>query len=206
MQREVNSMNATFIHHHIVLTVENVDTLRGGQLHNLLDAERRASYLRKISEGKFDITIVAPPCNKHSRAVFANTDGPRPIRDFWNPRGMPTLTAEERILADESNTLLDFAVQAVQAAAKASEAATSWRIPRAVMEFPEDLGEAKLGIPASAWQLDSLKLTGDMGMTRGAIFQCEWDEIDYQKPTGLLTSIPELIEHEGFLQGLADIY
>ena len=103
----------------------NVDTLRGGQEHNLLCKERRGGFLTKIRSGQFDLTVVAPPCNKHSRAVFANTEGPKPIRDYWHPRGFSTLTAEERILADESNDLLDFAIECVEAVAEAAEKATS---------------------------------------------------------------------------------
>ena len=199
--QEIEALNSELLHHHITLVMENVDTLRGGQSHNLLCKQRRDEYIQKIKDAKYDLTVIAAPCNKHSRAVFANSDGPKPIRDFWHPRGFKDLPAEARILADESNTLLDFGVQAIEAVAEAMAKAVSWRTPRALFEFPEDLGEAKLGTPASAWQETRLVKAGQQGMDRGAVFQCEWAEITYQKPTGLMTNIREIVAHEGFYAG-----
>ena len=70
-----------------------------------------------------------------------------------------------------------------------------------MLEFPEDLGEALLGTPASAWQVERLKKTAMKGMVRGGIFQCEWADVNYQKPTGLLSNVPELAQHKGFYEG-----
>lgn len=54
------------------LSMEEIDTMRGGMCHNLLDHGISANYLSRISEGCFDVVIVAPPCNTFTRAVFAN--------------------------------------------------------------------------------------------------------------------------------------
>ena len=82
-------------------------------------------------------------------------------------------------------------MDAVEAAASSAQS-ESWRKTRGLLEFPEDLGRAALGDAASIWQYT--KLRNVAGMTRGAIFQCQWSNADYSKPTGLLTSIPEFFD------------
>ena len=41
-------------------TIEEVDTLRGGQAHNLLDPSVRARLLGRIRAGEFDMVLIAP--------------------------------------------------------------------------------------------------------------------------------------------------
>ena len=75
----------------IALKVEltEVDTLRGGAAHNLLDSSICDHYLALVEKGHYHIVILAPPCNTFPRAVFANRAGPAPIRDRTHPRGFP---------------------------------------------------------------------------------------------------------------------
>ena len=74
---------------HMTLALEEIDTLRGGLAHNLLEPEAQSSFIRRVSEGEFDLVIVTPPCNTFSRAVFQADDGPKPVRDKQWPKGFP---------------------------------------------------------------------------------------------------------------------
>ena len=60
--------------------------------------------------------------------------------------------------------------------------------PRALgwLEFPEDLGECRHGVPSSIWSWEKVLDLASLGYLRGAIYQCEWAPVDYRKPTGLL--------------------
>ena len=93
------------------LVIDEVDTLRGGIDHNLLLAEKQDFYVQKVKAKEYDIVIATPPCHTFSRAVFANRDGPRPVRDALHPRGFPWLEGSKRKLADEGNVLADFTVE-----------------------------------------------------------------------------------------------
>ena len=195
IQSALVTLNASLLHHEVQLAITNVDTKRGGLDHNLLDQNRQDSFLSKILAQDFDVVLVTPSCNKHSRAVFANRNGPAPVRDFHHPRGFPNNTPTMQKEADESDALLDFSVRALEAAADAAERAEGWRTTRAWFEFPEDLGEALGGTPASAWQRTDLQALSSRGFSRGALFQCEWAEVNYAKPTGTISDIPQFNSH-----------
>ena len=78
----------------------------------------------------------------------------------------------------ETNTLIDFTIEALR---EASTARTlGW------LEFPEDLGECSHGVPSSFWSWEKVLDLASLGYFRGAIYQCEWAPMDYRKPTGLL--------------------
>ena len=49
----------------------------------------------------------------------------------------------------EANVLCDFAIEALGVQARAGG--------KGLLEFPEDLGDAKMGKPASLWQLQNMK-------------------------------------------------
>eukprot|EP00974_Lingulodinium_polyedra_P020183 1950440-Lingulodinium_polyedra.AAC.1 len=85
---------------------------------------------------------------------------------------------------------MSFGVQALRAAAQARQQ-QEWRRTRGLLEHPEDLGEAPRGDPASIWQFkEPQELTVSSDYFRGALFQCELAEVDYSKPTGILTDVP----------------
>ena len=186
----------------IELQLIEVDTLRGGLDHNLLDEGKRTEFLSRISAGEFDVVMVAPPCNTYTRAVFREGPGPKPIRDKTWPRGFPWLEGDARVRAEEGNVLVDFAISALAAAASATHS-EEWRCTRGWLEFPEDLGAAHLGQPASIWQRSDLREIP--GLTRHAIFQCEWAPVDYSKPTGLLTDIVNFFDGKSSYPGWPDI-
>ena len=85
---------------------------------------------------------------------------------------------------------MDFTVDCLLAAEHL--ACTIWA------EFPEDLGTAEKGDPASLWQRPELRNTG---MVRGALFQCEWCDAPYAKPTGIITNCSKFYEDSRFYQG-----
>ena len=45
----------------ILLTIEQIDTLRGGLEHNLLEPAAQDSYTGRITNAEFDLVIVPPP-------------------------------------------------------------------------------------------------------------------------------------------------
>ena len=137
------------------------------------------------------MVIVTPPCNTFSRAVFANRRGPAPVRDWQWPRGFPWLAAASREAAEGANELVDFSVRLLQAAAQAPPR-DGWRRCRGLLEHPEDLGSAALGEPASIWQWPEVVALGELGYRRVALYQCQWADVDYAKPTALLSTVPEL--------------
>ena len=92
--------------------------------------------------------------------MFANRAGPKPIRDRQYPRGFPWLEAKSRQLADEGNSLADFTVDLIWAATAAGVIL--------FVEFPDDLGKAQLGTPASLRQRGDLKAVAEGKLWRGA--------------------------------------
>ena len=71
------------------------------------------------------------------------------------------------------------------------------------LEYPEDLGATARGVPASLWQLPAAKALSHKGYHRGALYQDEWADVDYLKPTGLLTSAQRIRDEPDFVHGLA---
>eukprot|EP00973_Karenia_brevis_P066336 9219769-Karenia_brevis.AAC.1 len=62
-----------------------MDLLIGKHDHDILDDEIWTKTLEEIALGRYDVQLVTPPCNTHSRAVFANTGGPAPLRSRQYP-------------------------------------------------------------------------------------------------------------------------
>ena len=172
------------------LRVEEADVLRGGPLHDLFSSARRKDYLMDIRSGRHAATIIAPPCETHTRARHANRNGPPPLRSHAWPRGLPNLTPAQQEQVRRSNLLADFAIEAFETAVQSGVLA--------VLEFPEDLGPARLGHPASLWQSARLQGLKEAGAVRGAIYQDAFDKLSYLKPTGLITTIPLLIDDARF--------
>ena len=76
--------------------------------------------------------------------------------------------------------MVDFSIQALAAVAYHG---LGW------LEFREDLGECKHGVPASVWNWPSLTELAKVGYLRGALYQREWSSINFRKPTGILSNI-----------------
>ena len=143
-----------------------------------------------LSNGKFDAAIITPPCNTHSRALFANKWGPRPYRSRRYPMGFPWLEGAIKAKIETANKLIEVAFRLAEAAYRGN---TPY-----IIEHPEDLGKAQLGYPASIWQLERCaKLAKDTGAVTGALYQChslgapkEKAVADYPKPTRLMGTCP----------------
>ena len=102
-----------------------------------------------------------------------------------HPWGFPWLSASDRIKCDLSNKLILFTIDALKAAMEV-EFTVAQKRTRGFLEFPEDLGKANLGEPASIWQLPELCIEG---MKRQAFQQCVAAGTPYQKPTGVYSDI-----------------
>ena len=170
----------------MTITTENVDILRGGASHDLLDSRTRERLLIDISGGMYDLVLAAPPCRTFSRALFSDHSWPQPLRDFVHPRGYEGLCPADQKKIEGDNCLVDFALQALRTAGENS--IMGW------LEFPEDLGECKIGVPASIWQLPAARSLAKLGFRRCAIHQCHFAEVDYAKPTGFLTNVEALLK------------
>lgn len=140
--------------------------------------------MKRIRNNEFDLILASPPCDTFSRVKFANSLGPRPVRDAAHPRGLPDLTSYEQKLVETGSILVDFTLEAAHLQME--------NVPGMfVLEHPEDLGRVKSGYmanarPASIWQWPALLdlLDDDRCWTAG-IRQSDFGT-PYVKPTRLL--------------------
>ena len=65
-----------------------------------VDQDFQQELMEQVSAGRFSALLVSPPCNTWSRAVWANTLGPRPIRNSLHPLGCPWLSHANKEKAD----------------------------------------------------------------------------------------------------------
>ena len=140
-----------------------------------------------IRDKVFRALLASPPCDSFTRAKMANCNGPRPVRDFDNPRGLPHLTWAEKRTVMLANSLVDFTLELFELHCRGD-------LSVAVLEHPEDLGAVTHGPfyqcrPASIWQfpalLNVLKLPGVITV---GLRQCDFGT-PYVKPTRLLLKV-----------------
>jgi hypothetical protein len=111
--------------------------------------------------------------------------GPPPLRSRRHPWGIPSVTGTARELLETANEQLRATFGTLEAAMAASPACL------AVFVHPEDLGEARLGSPASPWHLEELRQWANKRMMhRKATFPCEYGCEKAAYPTGILISEP----------------
>ena len=60
------------------LEFHEVDTLVGGEDHDLTDPVIQGKWIQRVEDGEFDILIHSPPCGSWSRANWANNLEPQP--------------------------------------------------------------------------------------------------------------------------------
>ena len=184
----------------IQVHVEELEILRGGDEHNLLDVARQGDIIQSIASGNWDLILAAPPCNTFSRAVFGDRRPPNPVRDQQWPWGFPWLSSTAWSKAKAGNELLAFSIRCMQAVIRARDSA-SFPMVHGWLEFPEDLGSASLGEPASRWQLPEARALEGQVFRRGSLYQCDWADLEYAKPTGVLTTIRICWSHDCFYLG-----
>jgi hypothetical protein len=127
------------------LETYEVDLLRAGPSHDLTIQAVRDTWIHTARQATFK--IVTPPCSSFSRAPWANSNGPSPVKGTARPRGLPWLSTANRAKADLHNTLVDFSLDI-------TEETTPWQVT--LLGHPEDLGRARgkgpEARPASIWQ------------------------------------------------------
>ena len=191
---------AAHSHLGVQLHVEELDILRGGKDHDLLDSSRQRDIIQSIRSGKWNLVLAAPPCNTFCRAVFSDRRHPNPIRCEQWPWGFPWLSPSDWDKAKVGNELLLFAIRCMEAVVQARVSNDAVHV-HGWLEFPEDLGSAFLGEPASLWQLPEARALEGQVFHRGALFQCEWANLNYPKPTGIRTTINGVWPSNAFHQG-----
>ena len=170
-----------------MIEFEEVDIQRGGSADDLTVLERQTRLLMRIVNHEFAAIFLSPPRNTFTRATFANYLGPSPVRSFEFPMGFPWNSPEQRARCEVGTALALFSLRVVATAAIVTSPVGSGPV-LAVLEHPEDLGEALRGTPASIWQFDQALACEDLPLMRsGALFQCERDaQVASQKPTRVL--------------------
>ena len=172
----------------IEIHMVEVDVLRGGKRHNLLQSSSRIKVMKEVEAKHFDVVIASPPCSTFSRARCTSDFGPRPLRSSRFPRGFPWLSGAARITADEANSLVDFTSGVLRA--QMSQGGVG------LLEHPEDLGQVRQKdgttlCPASIWRWPQVRsLLTISQVTWGAIYQEDFGT-EYKKPTRLLTNLPD---------------
>ena len=110
--------------HQYLLTIEDIDTERGGEAHDLTVRARQLVLLKRVEAASFDLVMTTPPCQTHCRDRFANTWGPRPVRDVTWPQGFPWLEAQDRAEVEGVNSLVDFSYELLDKAAQVKQGRT----------------------------------------------------------------------------------
>ena len=90
-----------------VIECEEWDICRG-PAQDLLREEVQQKLLDRIRKGEFVAVLMSPPCASWSRAPWANRWGPRPLRTFMHPWGMPWLEAAKLEKVARSNAMIRF--------------------------------------------------------------------------------------------------
>ena len=87
----------------------------------------------------------------------------------------------------------DFVMDTVKAAA-------SSRV-LVLLAFPEDLGKARLGSPASLWRRPAILQLAQVGLTRAALFHKNLSGDGPLKPTGILSNAEAVLELSALVHG-----
>ena len=191
------------------LSVHCVDIKRKPRV-DLSYSKQREKILEQIKSRCYDAILLSPPCSTFSRAPWANRRGPRPVRDFDNPRGLDSLSPAERDRAILGNIFADFSYGVISGALDVD-------ISFLLLEQPEDLGAMRYGPyqgrrPASMWQWPQLP---DI-LRRAGMITCVFHHgnlgAGYPKPTRLLLKTrlqlpsfcffgPPTFDNNGFYKG-----
>ena len=168
-----------------LLNAVEVDILRDPLLHDVLDEVNWQGLMLRVTNHEFQVVLVTPPCNTHSRAVWANSDGPKPVRSRVHPLGFPWLQGKQLAKCGMANLFMEKSIEASLVAHSAG-AVFLW-------EHPEDLGvTGNGGNPASVWALEELiAMARSTSSATCAIHQCKYG-LDAAKPTRLLGTLPGL--------------
>ena len=122
--------------------------------------------LSNVQHQKFDIVFVSLPAKGMARPLFANKQGPSPLRGKMYPYGFPWLSQQAKrvndVVTTESAFLLTLALAAV-----------TQNNPFMVLFAAEERSKAHFGEACSWWQTEDVRLLAHLGATRGAFYSCE---------------------------------
>lgn len=175
---------------HIRVEVQELDIQRCRRM-DLTNPRIQKKWLQLVSAGTYFAVIVTPPCSTFSRAVWANDEGPYPLRSIHWPRGFPWNSRQRREKAELGNILGDFSFEMMR---RQIQHEKSW----AAMEQPEDLGQVSNQRvpghwPASLWQFPQHQalLDGCEKLRSVVIAQVDFGSASV-KPTRLLLKTEDL--------------
>ena len=159
-----------------------VDILRSTE-QDVADTTYWNSLVQQVKDGLWRVVICTPPCHTHSRARYANTHGPAPVRSKRWPLGFPWLSGKALEETRLANLLIDRTFEICNAASTASAAF--------LIEHPEDLGlTASNDQPASIFADPRMfALATVTEAETAAFFQCPF-LADTSKPTRVVSTLP----------------
>ena len=189
----------------IPLKVDAIDIIRK-PFTDLSNPKQQEFFLSRVRSGSYFAVILSPPCSTFSRAPWHNNRGPRPLRSFDHPDGLPGLRWGQRRKAQLGNNLADFSM-------RVAEATLHLEHSYLLLEQPEDLGAVAAGArPSSMWQRESFKAVAMHPRALHLVFHQADFGTPYPKPTRLLlaTKQPPLdfmhsglpvFDNDGFYKG-----
>ena len=122
--------------------------------------------LSNVQHQKFDIVFVSLPAKGMARPLFANKQGPSPLRGKMYPYGFPWLSQQAKRVNDAVTTEAAFLLALALAAVTQNNTGM-------VLFAAEERGKAHFGEPCSWWQTEDVRLLAHLGATRGAFYSCE---------------------------------
>ena len=164
-----------------VVKCDNIDLLRDAS-HDVLAPELQDDLRNRLKSKVYDVLVITPPCNTHSRARSANSNGPPPVRSKAWPLGFPWLRGKHLASVKLANALMEFTWELCLLA-------HSVHVPW-LSEHPEDLEVTPSGDnPASFWATaQTLELAHACSAETAAFFQCPWGAAT-SKPTRVLGTL-----------------
>ena len=165
------------------LVMKEIDLLRD-VVQDVQNSKFWESLMVELDSNVWDLLVVTPPCNTHSRATFSwkSSPGPRPVRNVSFPWGFPWLTGPSLRKCEAAN---DMVLKSFEAISRAFSSGT-----KHLIEHPEDLGRTSTKeVPASIWQYQELRdLQVLTGAVTWALFQCI-HQAPSSKPTRLMSDL-----------------
>ena len=122
--------------------------------------------VHSIQQQSFDLVFVTLPAKGTSRALFANKQGPAPLRNKRYPYGFPWLSQHAKRVNDSITVDTAFLLTL-------SFAAMTQNNTGPVLFASEERGQAHFGEPCSWCQTEDVQHLAELGANRGALYSCE---------------------------------
>ncbi len=139
----------------------------------------------ELPEGPVHAVFATIDYGTWARGRHQSPNGPPVVRDAVYPWGLPHLQGTARDAIEQENQRLRDILHLLH------RINTEHPETKLFFAFPEFLGKAARGCPASPWRLQELRRWASKeGWCRYALYQCELHEESHRFPLGLLTSEP----------------